>query len=80
MTTDRPSRIVTYAHRPKRAQRRKAQAAAIVLPRSSIVVARKPKPGRLRLRLEPEPEPEGEASVRAFFKRMMPDHPLLQDE
>ena len=31
-------------------------------------------------RPEPEPDPEGEASVRAFFKRMMPNHPLLQDD
>jgi len=33
-----------------------------------------------KLRKEPEPDPDGEASVRAFFKRMMPDHPLLQDD
>jgi len=76
MTTHRPS-IVTYVHRPERAPRRQAQAAAIVPPKS-IVVARKPKPGRPRQRPEPEPDPEGEASVSAFFKRMMPDHPLLQ--
>ena len=78
MTTDRPTRIVIYAHRPKRAPRQKAQAAAIVLPRS-IVVARSPKPGRPRLRPEPEPDPVAEASVRAFFERMMPNHPLLDE-
>jgi len=76
MTTDRPTHIVTYAHRPKRAPRKpKAAAVAITVPR--IVVTEQPK-GRPRQR--PEPDPDGEASVRAFFKRMMPDHPLLQDD
>ena len=73
MTT--PPCIVVYAHRPKRVRKRKAQAAAIVGPR--IVVTRKLGP---RLRPEPESDPEAEASVRAFFKRMMPNHPLLQDD
>ena len=67
--------IVTYVHRPKRAPRRKAQAAAIELPRS-IVVARRTK------RLQPRQatpgagknHPEAEANMMAFFRRMMPNH------
>ena len=75
MTTDRPAHIVTYVHRPNRAPRRKAQAAAIVGPR--IVVTRKLGP---RLRPEPESDPEADARVRAFLRKMMPNHPLLQDD
>ena len=66
--------IVTYVHR-HRAPRRKAQAAAIVGPR--IMVTRKMGP---RLRPEPESDPEADARVRAFLKKMMPNHLLLQDD
>ena len=48
--------------------------------RAAIVASTKPKPGRSRQRPELESDPEAEASVRAFFKRMMPNHPLLQDD
>ena len=46
----------------------------------SIVVASKPKPHQPRQRPEPEPDPAEEARARAFLKRMMPNHPLLQDD
>ena len=70
--------IVTYVHRPKRTPRRKAQAAAIELPRS-IVVARTTKPHQPMQRPEPEPDLEAEAKLKAFFRRMMPNHPLLDE-
>ena len=67
-------RIVIYAHRPKRAPR-KAQAAAIKGPK--IVTFKQSGP---RLRPELEADPTEQARVRAFLKRMMPNHPLLQDD
>jgi hypothetical protein len=73
-----PTRIV-IARAPKRTRLRKAaQAAAIVGPR--VVVSRKPEPGQPRLLSEPEIDPVETARVRAFLKRMLPNHPLLQDD
>lgn len=59
MTTDRLTRIVIYAHRPKRVRKRKAQAAAIAGPR--IVASKQPKPGRPWRRPESDSDPVAEA-------------------
>jgi hypothetical protein len=65
------TRIVTYAHRPKRPPRRMKAQAAIIGPAIVTSASRK------RLRAEPAPDtdadddPEATARVRAFFARMV---------
>ena len=63
-----PSRIVTYAHRPKRTSReRKAQAVAITGP--AIVTATKRGHGKTTAWVDDGLETSPE--IRAFFTRMM---------
>jgi hypothetical protein len=72
MTTDRPTRLVTYAHRLKRAA---TAPAAISGPRN--VATKKPSPG---LAQEREIGPAAQARVQAFLQKMIPNRPLLQDD
>ena len=62
-----PSRIVTYAHRPKRAPRKKVQAAAITGP---TIVTSASKRDRDRRR-EADDDQEASPEIKAFFARMM---------
>jgi hypothetical protein len=66
-----PSRIVTYAHRPKRAPRKKAQAAAITGP--AIVIAAS-KRDRERRRETVDDGQEASPEIKASFARMMRPH------
>ena len=76
MPIDRPTNIVT-AKPPPRTRPAPAAPVAIVVPR--IVEARKP--GKtLRTPADVLDDPEGDARVKAFFRRMMPNHPALDDD
>ena len=68
------TRIVTYAHRPKRAPRKKAQAAAIELPNGGKVVTATSKRDRVIRRRKEATDDGQEASpeIKAFFARMRP--------
>jgi hypothetical protein len=68
MGIDKPRSIVTYAHRPKRAPRKKAQAAAIPGP---AIVAAASKRDRDRRREEADDCQEASPEIKAFFARMM---------
>jgi hypothetical protein len=63
MTTDRPTRVVTYAHRPKRAPRKKAKAAAITVP--AIVKA-----APMKAQRKPWVGQEAPPDIKAFLTRM----------
>ena len=61
------TRIVAYAHRPKRAQRKKAQGAVITGP---AIVTATSKRDRDR-RGEADDDTEASPEIKAFFARMM---------
>jgi hypothetical protein len=63
--TERQAAIVTYAHRPKRAPRKKAKAAAITGP--AIVTAT----SKRDRRREADDDTEASPEIKAFFARMM---------
>ena len=65
MTTDRPTRIVAYAHRPKRPPRKKAKIAAITVP--AIVKAA---PTNARRKPWVDDGQEASPEINAFFARM----------
>ena len=65
MTTHRSTRIVAYAHRPKRPPRKKAKAAAITVP--AIVKAA---PTKARRKPWVDDGQEATPEIKAFFARM----------
>lgn len=62
------TRIVTYAHRPKRTPRKKAKAAAITGP---AIVSATSKRDRDRRQDVADDDTETSPEVKAFFARMM---------
>jgi hypothetical protein len=62
------TRIVTYAHRPKRAPRKRAKAAAITGP---AIVTAASKRHRGRRRPDDDDGEEASPEIKAFFARMM---------
>ena len=63
------TRIVAYAHRPKRAPRKKAKAATITGP--AIVTATSKRDREARNRPDADDDTEASPEIKAFFARMM---------
>ena len=66
MTTDRSTRIVAYAHRPKRPPRKKAKAAAITAVPAIVMAA----PTKARRKPWVDDGQEAPPDIKAFFARM----------
>jgi hypothetical protein len=77
MTTDRPTRLVTYAHRLKRAATAEAEGTARGDQRPA---QRRDQEAESRAGQEREIGPAAQARVQAFLQKMIPNRPLLQDD